>query len=61
MDENKKNEIEARLRKLIEQSGQTQYQRIEETVAVGKCSVIRRRKGKKDERIPHAMPLHLKP
>jgi hypothetical protein len=61
MDENKKNEIEARLRKLIEQSGRTQYHRIEETVAVEKCNVIRRRKGEKDERISHAMPLRLNP
>ena len=61
MDENKKNEIEARLRKLIEQSGRTQNPRIEEPVAGGSCSVIRRRKGKKDERIPHAKPLRLKP
>ncbi|MCG6907986.1 MAG: hypothetical protein LJE63_15380 [Desulfobacteraceae bacterium] len=61
MDENKKNEIEARLRKLIEQSGRTQNPRIEESVAVGSCSVIRRRKGKKDERIPHAKPLRLNP
>ncbi|MGD8542852.1 MAG: hypothetical protein PVI39_11220 [Desulfobacteraceae bacterium] len=61
MDEHKKNEIEARLRKLIEQSGRTRNPRIEESVAVEKCSVIRRRKGKKDERIPHAMPLRLKP
>jgi hypothetical protein len=61
MDEHKKNEIEARLRKLIEQSGRVQNPNIEESVAVGKCSVIRRRKGKKDERIPHAMPLRLKP
>jgi hypothetical protein len=51
MDISKKNEIEARLRKMLEMSTLSKGSDEKNVVRHAPCNVIRRRKGEKDKRL----------